>query len=231
MEPETCVHKRPTHVRIPSCISPVHILSSYFLEVYLNVILLSVPRFSKLSDLGFPTKTMYVPHISHMTHPLHSSWFCHPNNVWWEQHIIKLCIVQFPPVPATSSILGPIFFLSNILSSNLIIYSSPTVTSVADQVSNPYKTTGKIILLYISYFWIAIVKTEDSWLNNSRHFLANTFDLLELFPNIWMLSCFQNVWTLPHFQSIYYLSLCCDFVLHSIDDIWTYVPSSLSIYF
>jgi len=66
MEPEACVHKRPTHVPIPSLISPVCILLSYFLEVYFNVILLSVPRFSKLSDLGFPTKTMYVLLICHM---------------------------------------------------------------------------------------------------------------------------------------------------------------------
>jgi hypothetical protein len=35
--------------------------------------------------------------------------------------------------------------------------------SVRDQVSHPYKTTGKIIVLYILilYFWIANWKTED----------------------------------------------------------------------
>ena len=59
-----CVHKRPTCVPILSWINPVHILSFYFLEVYLNVILPSVPRFSKLSVLGFRTKTVYVPLLS-----------------------------------------------------------------------------------------------------------------------------------------------------------------------
>lgn len=65
-----CVHKRRTCVPIPSSISPVHILSSYFLEVYLNVILLCVPRFSKLSDL-VPYQnhvcTSPLPHICHAT--------------------------------------------------------------------------------------------------------------------------------------------------------------------
>jgi hypothetical protein len=34
-----------------------------------------------------------VPHTCHMTHPSHSSWFGHPNNVRWKIQFIKLPIM------------------------------------------------------------------------------------------------------------------------------------------
>ena len=46
----------------------------------------------------------------------------------------------------TSSLLGPHILLSTLFSNDLSLSSS---LSVSDQVSHPYKTTGKIILLYI----------------------------------------------------------------------------------
>jgi hypothetical protein len=49
--------------------------------------------------------------------------------------------------PDTSSLLGP-----NILLSPVIKYPQSSSLSVRDQVSHPYKTTGKIKALYILIF-------------------------------------------------------------------------------
>jgi hypothetical protein len=67
----------------------------------------------------------------------------------------SLCNYLQPPV--TSSLLGP-NILSTLFSDILHLCSSPTVT---DQVSHPYKTTDKIIVLYISVFTFMI--TEECW--------------------------------------------------------------------
>jgi hypothetical protein len=47
--------------------------------------------------------------------------------------------------PVASSLLGPNILLSTLLSNTLSLCSSLSVT---DQVSHPYKTTGKIIVMY-----------------------------------------------------------------------------------
>jgi hypothetical protein len=51
--------------------------------------------------------------------------------------------------PVTSSLLGPNILLNTPFSN---ILSLRTSLSVSDQVSHPYKTTGKIIVLYILIF-------------------------------------------------------------------------------
>jgi len=51
--------------------------------------------------------------------------------------------------PVTSSHLGTDVLLSNLFSDTLSLHSS---LSVNNQVSHPYKTTGKIIVLYIFIF-------------------------------------------------------------------------------
>jgi hypothetical protein len=51
--------------------------------------------------------------------------------------------------PGTSSLLGPNILLISIFSNTLSFLSS---SNVSDQVSHPYKTTGKIIVLYILIF-------------------------------------------------------------------------------
>jgi hypothetical protein len=51
----------------------------------------------------------------------------------------------------TSSLFGPNILLSTLFSNTLSLCSS---LNVRDQVSHPYKTTGKIIALYILIFML-----------------------------------------------------------------------------
>ena len=95
-----------------------------------------------------PGTHLFPPPIcgTYTTH-LFSSWLGHPNNIWWAVHAIKLLLMQSPPLPVTSSLLWPNVFLS-----------SRTSLMVTDQVSQPHKTKGKIILLrtLIFHVWVPV---------------------------------------------------------------------------
>ena len=58
-----------------------------------------------------------------------------------------LCSFLYSPV--TSSVLGPNILLNTLFSNTLSLCSS---LNGSDQVSHPYKTTGKIIVLYLLMF-------------------------------------------------------------------------------
>ena len=73
-----------------------------------------------------------------------------------EKFSSSLCNLLHSPV--TSSLLGPNIFLNTLFSNALSFLSS---CNVSDQVSHPYKTTGKIIALYILIFKFLDSNLED----------------------------------------------------------------------
>jgi hypothetical protein len=66
-----------------------------------------------------------------------------------EYRVLSSSLCSLLHSPVTSSLLRPNILLSTLFSNTLSLCSSITVT---DQVSHPYKTTGKIIVLYSQMF-------------------------------------------------------------------------------
>ena len=142
-------YKRPPTVPILGPPNPVHIPTSHILEIHPNIIHPSTPRPPQWSlSLGFPHQDLINPplltHTRHMPSPSHSSRFYHPHNIGWGVQIIKSSLCNLLHSPVTSSLLGPNILLNTMFSDTLSFLSS---RNVSDQVSHPYKTTGKIIVL------------------------------------------------------------------------------------
>jgi len=119
---------------------------------------------SDLFPSGFPTKTLYMllPFPIWTTCPAHLIFldFITRTILGEENRSISSSLCSFLHSSVTSSFSGPNILLNTLFSN--------TLNPVSDQVSHPYKTTGKIIVLYI---W----KTKDSALNDSKHSLTSVF--------------------------------------------------------
>ena len=75
-----------------------------------------------------------------------------------EYRPLNSSLCSLPHSPAPSSLLGPNILLSTVVSSTVNLRSS---LNVSDQVSHPYKTIGKIIVLYILIFIFLDSKLKD----------------------------------------------------------------------
>ena len=150
------------HYRIPKCPPPVPILSqldlvhtptSHFLKINFNIILQSRPESPKWSfPSGFPTKTPNTPLLSPIlaTYPAHLILYFFTRTILAEEYrSLSSLLCSFLHYPVTSFLLGSNILLNTLISNTFNLRSS---LNVSDQVSPPYKTTGKIIVLYISIF-------------------------------------------------------------------------------
>jgi hypothetical protein len=159
---------------------------SHFHKIHFNIILLFMRGSSKWSlslriSHQNPVCTFPLPHTCYMPRKFHSSRSYHPNNVWWGVRIIKLLITLFFHSTVTSSLLGPNISFSTLFSNTLNLRPS---FNVSEQVSHPYKTIGKIIVLCILSFIFLGTEQEDKgfcgemtasilWLQSALNFFLN----------------------------------------------------------
>ena len=122
----------------------------------MNLILSSHLRLglpSRLFPSGFLTKFLYAPRFF----PIRASCPAHLILLYFitritfgeEYRSLRSSLCSFHNFTATSSLLGPNILLSFLFANAFSLRSS---LKVSDHISHPYKTKGKIIVLYILTF-------------------------------------------------------------------------------
>jgi len=177
---------------------------------------------SVLFSSGFPTKTLYTSHVSPISATLAANSvlldFITRTIFGKECRSLSSSLCSFLHSPVTSSFLSPNILFSTLFSKILNIRSSP---NVSDQVSHPYKTTSRIIFLYILIFKILDSKLEEKRFCTEWWQAFPEFDMFYFFLNIILICClFPKIWTHQYFQMIHFHFSYCDFVLHSDLESW-----------
>ena len=220
-----------------SQLDPVHTPTSTSWRSIL--ILSSHLRLCCLFPSGFPTKTPYTPLLGDrggtvvkvLCYKSVGRWFGSPialhappisffsvlsTEKLGEQYrslSSSLCSILHSPV--TSSLLGPNIILNTLFSNTLSLRSS---LNVSHQVSYPYKTTGKIIVLYILLliFWIASwwqkilyrMTASTLWLQSTQKNTENKISTHVTWPPVAMCSCNSSMTALSLSLSVNIYSLC-----------------------
>jgi len=153
MEPESSL----PHSKVPTtCPCPEPAQSSPYLHptFWRSILILSshlcLGLLSGLFPPGFPTRTLYTPLPSPIrttcpTHLILLDFITH-TILGEEYRSLSSSVCSFLRSPVTSSLLDPNILLNTLFSNTLSPHSS---LNMSDQVSHPYITTGKIIVLYI----------------------------------------------------------------------------------
>jgi len=93
-----------------------------------------------------------LPIFATMSHKIHPPWYDHCNIIWWALDTMRSLLRSFLHYPVTSSLWGPNIPLSTLFSNTLNLCSSR---------SDPFKTTGKIVVLcYLVFTPIAWSLTD-----------------------------------------------------------------------
>ena len=171
----------------------------------------SVP--SDLFPSDFPTKTLHALFLS----SLYAVYFTHfirlvlfRRKIFGEDYTsYSSSLRSLLQYAVTWVFLSPDILFSNLFN-NSNLFSS---FNFKNQLLQPYKPTGKIIVLYILILMFSggQMKAQYPALNYGWHSLTSvcseslhesSFDLLWLFPSLW---------TAVTLQTVYYVSLCCEF--------------------
>ena len=168
------IHKCPPPVPILNHLDPVTPHPTPWRSILILFSHLRLDLVSSLFPSGFPTKTLYTPLLSSIraTYPAHLILLDFITRTILDEDYRSLSssLCSFLHSPITSSLLGLNILLSALFSNTLSLLST---LKVSDQVSHPYKTTGKIIVLYILIFKFLVSKREDkdSAPNDNKHSL------------------------------------------------------------
>ena len=149
------IYNSPSPIPILSQINPVH-TPIPLLKIHFNIILPSMPGSSKWSlflrsshqnSICSPPLHQYVLHAPHLSFILSS-----------EYRSLSSSLCSLRHFPVTFSLLGPNILLSSLFSNTTGLCSS---LNVSNAVSHPYKTKGKIIVLYTLIFTFLDCKQEN----------------------------------------------------------------------
>ena len=170
-------------------------------KIHFSITLSSRPRSPKWHlSFRFPHKTPVcnssLPYVLHALFP-HSSWGL---------PITKIYILPSSPVPCHvvphRSNIGSDFFLSNRLFNSFSLCSA---FNIRNQVSHPYKSTGKIRFLYILKFIFPESQSWDQtlWTERLQTFPQSHLLLIYSGTQIWLVRLFYKYLefaVLPYFQ-------------------------------
>ena len=190
MEPEDSLTFSQVSATCPYPVQSMPPHSTSWISVLILSSHLGLGLTSGVFPSGFHIKTLYRPRLSPIraTCPSHHVLldFITRTILGEENRSLISSLFSFLQSPVSSSLLGPNILLSTLFTNTLSLRFS---LNVSDQVSNPYKTTGKIMVLYIIIFIVFDSKLED------KRFCT---DWKQAFPhfNLRLISAWIEFWSI-----------------------------------